>query len=216
MKCFRLLKKHRPCPDPVLSKFWPQLHSGVISEKMQNSVSLIQQQLREVRPLHPLGVLMFPLTVLLDFFFLCVQQFCVSLSPTCTWSWRSLPPPTASVVKLSRLSHILQDCPLLDQLRWTTCLRGRRFGRSCGGCLGELQGTFQFFSSSGLQVWWQSKRRRRSLSPADVVNWNVFFRSAAVPQSLVPCVFARTSILGTYFNVCAEFNICAELWMTSV
>ncbi|XP_076439976.1 DNA-directed RNA polymerase I subunit RPA1-like [Babylonia areolata] len=44
----KFLKKHRPCPDPVLSKFWPQQCSGVLSEKMQKSLNLIQKQLQEV------------------------------------------------------------------------------------------------------------------------------------------------------------------------
>ena len=33
-------------------------------------------------------------------------------------------------------------------------------GLKLWGCLGELQRTFQFVSSLGLQVWWRSKRRR--------------------------------------------------------
>ncbi|KAL8612111.1 hypothetical protein ACOMHN_013990 [Nucella lapillus] len=44
----KFLKKYKPCPDPVLAKFWPQQNSGVLSEKMQKSVNIIRQQLMEV------------------------------------------------------------------------------------------------------------------------------------------------------------------------
>ena len=43
----------------------------------------------------------------------------------------------------------------------TTWSEGETVRQKLCGCLGELQRTFQFVSSSGLQLWWRSQRKRR-------------------------------------------------------
>ena len=87
------------------------------------------------------------------------------------------------------VSHILQDCPLLDQLRRTTWPEGAAVQQKLWGFRGQLQGTFQFVSSSGLQVWQRSKIRSRVcvVTAVSCISHSLIFSNLS---SQTTCVFS--------------------------
>ena len=87
-----------------------------------------------------------------------------------------------------KVSHILQDCPLLDQLRRSHGLRGRRFGRSCGDAWGSCRGCYTLSRPRGCKC----EGDRKEEEDAYVHIEKCFWYAGTFACVCVVCLFGLT------------------------